>query len=65
MIVKTLPAPEYLFNDTTCSKDAFRRGEGQMVVGFSFYGSPNSSKERKIYEEKKGLCEITMIFDRF
>ena len=58
--MKTIPAPEYLFNDTTCSKDAFRRGEGQMVVGFSFYGSPNSSKHKE-----KGLYEIIIIFDRF
>ena len=58
--MKTLSAPEYLFNDTTCSKDAFRRGEGQKVVGFSFYGSPNSSKHKE-----KGFCEITVMFDRF
>ncbi len=28
--------------DTTCGIDAFRRGSGQKIVGFSFYGDVNS-----------------------
>ena len=32
------------FEDTTCGKDAFFRGRGQKVVGFSFYGDINSNK---------------------
>ena len=26
-----------LFNQTTCSMDAFNRGPGQKIVGFSYY----------------------------
>lgn len=26
------------FNETSCSPDSYRRGRGQKVVGFSFYG---------------------------
>ena len=29
-------------NLTTCSIDAFKRGPGQKIVGFSFYGDINS-----------------------
>ena len=32
------------FEATTCGKDAFLRGPGQKVVGFSFYGDINSNK---------------------
>ena len=39
------------FNATTCSKDAFMRGSGQKVVGFSFYGDINTPKNKK-----KGKC---------
>jgi len=35
------------FNATTCSKDAFMRGSGQKVVGFSFYGDINTPKNKK------------------
>ena len=37
-----------LFKNTTCSEDAFRRGSGQKVIGFSFY-EPNDKNmiERK------------------
>jgi hypothetical protein len=31
------------YTDTTCGETAYARGSGQMVVGFSFYGNPNSS----------------------
>jgi len=34
------------FNKTTCSMDAFRRGGGQKIVGFSFYGDINSNIEK-------------------
>ena len=27
-----------LFNETTCSIDAYNRGSGQKIVGFSLYG---------------------------
>ena len=33
-----------LFNETTCSKDAFIRGSGQMVVGFSFFRDINAAR---------------------
>ena len=41
-------------NDSTCSKASFQRGAGQKVIGFSFYGNPNStkSKERKYFQVK-------------
>ena len=29
------------FNQTTCSMDAFNRGMGQKIVGFSLYGDYN------------------------
>ena len=38
---------EIQFNSTTCSKDAFMRGAGQKVVGFSFYGDINTPKNKK------------------
>ena len=38
---------EILFNETTCSKDAFMRGPGQMIVGLSFYGDLNATKSKK------------------
>jgi hypothetical protein len=34
--------PDLLLNKTTCGMDAFRRGPGQKIVGFSFYGDINS-----------------------
>ena len=30
------------FNQTTCGQDAYQRGTGQKIVGFSFYGDINS-----------------------
>lgn len=40
------------YNQTTCSQDAFRRGKGQKIVGFSFYGDINTA-----YSKKKGYFE--------
>lgn len=40
------------FNTTTCSHDAFKRGKGQKIAGFSFYGDVNSD-----YSKKKGYFE--------
>lgn len=34
--------PGLQLNQTTCGIDAFRRGRGQKIVGFSFYGDINS-----------------------
>ena len=31
------------YNETTCGRDAYRRGTGQKIVGFSFYGDVNST----------------------
>ena len=31
------------YNETTCGRDAYRRGVGQKIVGFSFYGDVNST----------------------
>ena len=33
-----------LSSQTTCSLDAFKRGSGQKIVGFSLYGDYNSKK---------------------
>jgi len=38
--------PAVPYNTTTCSQDAYNRGNNQKVVGFSFYGSPGSSKHK-------------------
>lgn len=40
------------YNDTTCSTDAYERGSGQKVIGFSFYGDINTD-----YSKKKGYFE--------
>ena len=39
-------------SDSTCSLDSYRRGAGQKIIGFSFYGNPNSTKgkERKYFK---------------
>ena len=31
-------------NETTCSMDAYHRGEGQKVIGFSYYRVKDKSK---------------------
>ena len=33
-----------LFNETTCSIDAYNRGMGQKIVGFSLYGDYTMKK---------------------
>jgi len=43
-IEETTINKEIKFNETTCSLDAFRRGVGQKIVGFTFYGDINSDK---------------------
>ena len=45
-------------NGSTCSQESYARGPGQKVVGFSFYGNPNSTKgkERKYFQVLK--CQI-------
>ena len=39
-------------NASTCNRESYMRGPGQKVVGFSFYGNPNSTKgkERKYFQ---------------
>ena len=39
-------------NQTTCSQDAFRRGTGQKVIGFSFY-EKTSNKEKRLEAFRK------------
>ena len=50
-VVTGLPRVGTLSN-STCSQDTFLRGPGQKVVGFSFYGNPQSakSKQRKYFK---------------
>jgi hypothetical protein len=38
------------FNDTTCGMDSYKRGIGQKIVGFSFYGDIHSTKFQIIFE---------------
>jgi len=33
-------------SDSTCSSDTYLRGPGQKIIGFSFYGNPNSTKSK-------------------
>ena len=42
-------------SDSTCSEDSYRRGAGQKIIGFSFYGNPNSTKgkERKYFKVRR------------
>ena len=35
------------YNQTTCGRDAWRRGVGQKIVGFSFYGDINTNMSKK------------------
>ena len=46
-------------NDSTCSKASFERGAGQKVIGYSFYGNPNStkSKERKYFQVNDAILD--------
>ena len=43
-VQKLLTDDTVLSNQTTCSLDAFKRGSGQKIVGFSLYGDYNSKK---------------------
>jgi len=47
-------------NGSTCSLASYARGPGQKVVGFSFYGNPNSTKgkERKYFQGIKENLEL-------
>ena len=49
-------------NGSTCSLASYARGPGQKVVGFSFYGNPNSTKgkERKYFQVSKLQVTLTM-----
>ena len=42
--VKKTSADTIQSNQTTCSLDAFKRGPGQKIVGFSLYGDYNNIK---------------------
>ena len=35
------------FNETTCGRDAFERGSGQKIVGYSFYGDIHTEMSKK------------------
>ncbi len=50
----------YDLSNTTCSLDAFVRGSGQKVVGFSIYGdlSDNTRKEREFIEGIAGNLQL-------
>jgi len=41
-----------LYNKTTCSPQAYTRGNGQKIIGFSYYGDSRSAhhKEKKYFE---------------
>ena len=43
-VQKLITDDTVLSNQTTCSLDAFKRGSGQKIVGFSLYGDYNSKK---------------------
>ncbi len=47
---------EYNASDTTCSRDAFLRGGGQKVVGFSFYGDRDQE-----HAKKKGYFQVRSV----
>ena len=45
-------------HDTTCSRDAYHRGEGQKVIGFSYYRlKDKSSMVQKSIRYKKEIAE--------
>ena len=45
-------------NGSTCSQESFARGPGQKVVGFSFYGNPNSTKGKARKYFQVLTCQI-------
>ena len=52
------------FNETTCGRDAYRRGAGQKIVGFSFYGDVNSSVaiEKGYFDGIVGNLKLMPVF---
>ena len=56
-IQKLLTDDAVLSSQTTCSLDAFKRGSGQKIVGFSLYGDYNS-KKRYTYILYKEFLDI-------
>ncbi len=52
------------FNETTCGRDAYRRGAGQKVVGFSFYGDVNSTVaiEKGYFDGIVGNLKLMPVF---
>ena len=46
------------FSATTCGRDAFSRGSGQKVIGFSLYG-PNVKGE--VVQNRVGVCVCDLI----
>ena len=69
MSVSTEGVP-FSFTDTTCGRDAFLRGPGQKVVGFSFYNYPNAgfwhswwkNKRKGFFQGIIGNLELMPIF---
>ena len=59
-VQKLLTDDTVLSNQTTCSLDAFKRGSGQKIVGFSLYGDYNSKKRytNKTYILYKEFLDI-------
>eukprot|EP00096_Caligus_rogercresseyi_P007457 TRINITY_DN25318_c0_g1_i1.p1 TRINITY_DN25318_c0_g1~~TRINITY_DN25318_c0_g1_i1.p1 ORF type:complete len:364 (-),score=14.41 TRINITY_DN25318_c0_g1_i1:7-1098(-) len=56
---------EMTYNDTTCSPQAFKRGPGQKVIGFTFYepDSNNTDKSHRDYFE--GIAENLRLMKEF
>ena len=48
------------FNDTTCGLKSYLRGQGQKVIGFSYYGDSRSKhhQEKKYFEGIKSNLEL-------
>ncbi len=52
------------FNSTTCSREAWERGQGQKVIGFSFFSNLHQSEDdTKIYAE--GVAENLRLLTDF
>ena len=51
---------QVLFNETTCSYNAYRRGSGQKIVGFSYYKSiyRPSKKQNLFFSGIKGNLDL-------
>ncbi|TRY79883.1 hypothetical protein TCAL_05108, partial [Tigriopus californicus] len=65
---RTLPRPQNAstvpFNATTCSRDAFVRGDGQQVVSFSFYGDVHTkvAVQKGYFEGIRGNLDLMAQF---